>query len=268
MLEIADLSGLWHRSLIVRAHGARDTATWVAWLQGPSFYIDLRVPAGRPSFRDVRCLSDITMAQAAWLARQEGFAGRLARDGDYFVWQRVMDYQPKALVADSGRLRIEGGVMIEEGRDVAYVEHWHRDESPGTPIVGAHLCDCVSRGDGFLMRAGARFMYARAGASASLPAGTHLGQWVEGAASLARAQALVDCEISFGSIAAARWTIERSSLPYREGAILDPELGEGSSHRCRTADVAADGTPTLRHWDIVDIEGDAAALAAPAMARA
>jgi hypothetical protein len=260
MLEVADLHGLWHRSLLVRADATRDTTTWVAWLQGLTLYADLRVPAGRPSFRGARGRRDLTQVQAAWLASQQGFAGRLDREGEFFVWRRWLDFQPVSDVADAGRLREERGVVVEEGRDDPYIEHWHRQPVAGAPIVGARLRDQHSGGEGVIVRVGPSFMYARAGYSALLPTGTLLADHVAAATSLRDAQELVDCEISFGSIAAGgAWKIERSSLPYREGACLAPALGSAFGS-IQTDDVTEEGHAMRRSWDVIEFEGDATAL--------
>ncbi len=245
MLDVADMLGLWHRSLLVRADATRDTSTWVAWLQGPKLFADLRLPAERPSFRGVRGLGDLTRQQTAWLASQEGFAGYFHREGDVFVWNRVLDYQPISAAADAGRLRQERDHVVEEGRDTPYIEHWHRDPGPRAPVVAARLRDHRSGRDGFIVRVGRAFMYARAGISASLPTGSLLADHVEAAPSLRAAQELVDCEISFGRVTeAGGWIIERSSLPFREEARLDPALDSSASslslqrcHRRRARDV-------------------------------
>jgi hypothetical protein len=55
-------------------NGRRDTTTWVNWLQGPSFYVDLRQPSGRPDFREATSLDQLSRPQIEWLATQEGFA--------------------------------------------------------------------------------------------------------------------------------------------------------------------------------------------------
>lgn len=259
MLALSDMQGLWIRSLLVRPDATRDTTTWVAWLQGPTLFADLRQPAGRPSFAGVRALNDLSMEQMAWLAQQEGFAGRLKQDGAFFVWERMLDVQPAAPAPDSGRLYFEGPIMIEEGRYSPYIEHWQRETASPFPSVAARFRDSDAGSDGFLVRAGMAFMYARAGASASLPVGTRLSDCLEGAPSLAAARELVDCEISFGRVVGSDWTIERSSLPYREGARLEPQFAR-SEHRCSTADIAADGSGMRRAWEIVEIEGDEAAL--------
>ena len=260
MLSLTDMPGLWQRTLLVRADASRDTTTWVGWLQGPSLFADLRQPAGRPSFAGVRCLADLSGEQVAWLAEQEGFAGRLERDGAFFVWQRMLDFQPAPPEPDSGRLYLEGPIMVEEGRHSPYVEHWQRQEVGDAACSAAHLRDVVSGCDAILVRVGRAFMYARAGASASLAAGTRLADGVAAAPSLEVARNLVDCEISFGSVGDGTWRIERSSLPFREGAALAPQWAAGGQ-RYSTADVAADGSPLRRTWELVEIEGGVAALA-------
>lgn len=259
MLALSDMPGLWNRSLLVQANGARDTTTFVAWLQGPTLFADLRQPAGGPSFAGVRALGDLGSEQIAWLAEQEGFAGRLEQDGEYFVWRRMLDFQPPALTPDSGRLFLDGATMVEEGRYSPYIEHWHRESGPLSPCAAVRLRDAVSGVDGFLVRAGSVFMYARAGFSASLAPGSRLGVGLDKARSLEAARQLVDCEISFGQIAGSDWTILRSSLPYRVGGRLCPQLVR-TEHRCLTADVAADGSAMRRTWKVLELEGDATAL--------
>lgn len=259
MLAMSDMQGLWTRTLLVHPDSTRDTTTWVAWLQGPTLFADLRLPTGRPSFSGVRCLGDLDREQVAWLAEQEGFAGRLEQDGAFFVWRRALDYQPPALTPDSGRLFLDGSIMVEEGRHSPYVEHWQRDAGPWIPCAAARLRDSATGYDGFLVRAGSNFVYARAGVSAALPAGSRLSECLKGAASLEAARDLVDCEISFGRVSGTDWTILRSSLPYRVGAHLDPLIG---GRRLSTADVAVDASAMRRTWEIVEIEGDAAGLGA------
>lgn len=259
MLSLSDMQGLWSRTLLVRPDATRDTTTWVAWLQGPTLFADLRQPAGRPDFSGVRSLKDLSAEQVVWLAQQEGFAGRLEQDGEFFVWRRMLDFQPEAPTPDSGRLCLEGSVMIEEGRHVPYIEHWQREGEAPLPCAAARLRDGGSGQDGFLVRVGAAFMYARSGASVDLPAGSRLVDAVDEAASLDAARDLVDCDISFGHISGSAWKVERSSLPYREGADLDPQPTL-SEHSCSTADIAADGSALRRTWDVAEIEGDEAAL--------
>jgi hypothetical protein len=250
--NIEDLSGLWRRSLIAWPDGRRDVTTWVRWLQGSTRYIDLRQPANRPDFSRVGCLRALDGEGVKWLAGQEGFAGTFVFDGTWFEWRREIDFQPKALYSDAGALRWDGDVLVEEGRDVAYIEHWHRDEVPGAPMAAVTLAS--DDGQAALLRVGDLFMYARA-RPIVLPEGRHLEEHVAGASSLAAAQDLVDCEISIGRVDG--WVVDRSSLPWREGATLAPWR---DGDRIGLADVDGHGRALRRSWRIVSAEGDPGVL--------
>jgi hypothetical protein len=193
-----NLPGLWTRSLILWPDGRRDTTTAVAWLQGTSLYIDLRQPAGRPDFSAVTKLRDLTAGQIAWLATQEGFAGVLEREDEYFVWRREIDFQPQALYSDAGTLRLEADYMVEEGRDIAYVEHWHLNPRYGAnPRWGIRLRDPKSARTGMILRVGPLFMMAIS-REQTLPPHLHLTECVSLVPTISAAQDLVDCELSLG----------------------------------------------------------------------
>ena len=256
MLTIADLQGLWRRSLIVWPDGRRDDTTAVSWLQGPNFYADLRVPAHRPDFEGITGIDGLIREHLTWLALQDGFAGRLTFDGQFFEWQRQIDYQSKSPTADAGRLWVEDGRMIEEGRDIPYIEHWHRDDKhPRTPCGALHLFELGTRAAGFVVRAGSYFMYARDRAIPLQPGGT-LPELVT-MASLEQAQTLIDCELSFGRIGAPGWMIETSSLPYREGCRLQLEMASNRT-LLTSSDGTAPSTDRRREWTILSSEGDMA----------
>jgi hypothetical protein len=261
MLQIESLRGLWRRSLIFWPDGRRDAETDVAWLQGPSSYADLRQPAGRPDFQGVAGLRHMTETQVAWAARQEGFSGQLRRDGLFFHWQRQLDFQPDSGQPDSGRLELRDGILVEEGRYVPYVEHWHHGADARIPCAALRLRDCSTGCEGFLVRVGHTFMYARARAAA-LPSGISLSEGVEGAASLRTAQDLLDCEISIGAIGSAGWIIQRSTLPFKDGLRLHAPGIRDRGAKYLTADLTPEGALATREWDVLDIEGDDWATAA------
>ena len=79
-----------------------------------------------------------------------------------------------------------------------------------------------------------------------------------GAPSLRHAQLLVDCEISFGDVHAAGFRITASSLPYRIGDTLQPQLAR---EQLTTLDRAADGARLVRRWEIIAAEGELGTLA-------
>jgi len=252
--RIEDMAGLWRRSLIAWPDGTQDTTTSVSWLQGLATYIDLRQPADRPAFTGVAALADLDAEDVAWLARQEGFAGTFVFDGTWFEWQREIDFQPQALYSDSGSLRYEDDYMIEEGRDVPYVEHWHRDTLPGAPVAAVSLIS--DEGAAALLRVGDLFMYARARAQ-PLDGGKHLSEHVAGAASLAQAQAMIDCEISLGRIQDDAWIIRHSTLPYRECLNLAPKV---RSNRLEIRETDMTGRTFARSFRLDKAEGELSAL--------
>lgn len=248
--EISETFGLWQRSLIAWPDGREDRTTFAAWLQGPSLFADLRQPAGAPSFEGVSCLDHLEADHLDWLARQEGFAGRFVRAGSAFEWQRTVDFQCPNAATDAGYLTFVDGVLIEEGRDHPYIEHWHLASREVSPHFALRLVDAHGA-DGFLVRAGAYFMFVRGRASA-LPHGDSLLELVKGS-SLADARALVDCEISFGRVDGGAWRIARSSLPYRAGGDLGPQFAADGG-RLTIADIARDGTPISPSWTVIEFD--------------
>ncbi|MGA9025997.1 MAG: hypothetical protein WB440_08085 [Steroidobacteraceae bacterium] len=257
VVAVSELQGLWRRSLIEWPDGGRDTTTVVRWLQGASAFADLRQPCLGPDFAQVHALAELSLADCAWLARQEGFAGRLGTDGAFFEWARTIDFQPQSPHADVGALWWEGQLLVEHGRDIDYLEHWQRAAAAGGPTAALALRDPLQGVRGVLLRVGADFMYARDRAI-PLPALPTLGACIAAAAGTAQARALVDCEISYGSVQSVGFRILASTLPYRVGDLLGQRLmGDALIMQDRLAPGMG-----ARRWDVIDVEGDAAALAA------
>ena len=252
-IEINDTLGLWERSLIVWPDGRQDTTTYVAWLQGPNLFADLRQPCDPPSFDGVFCLDDLRAGHIDWMARQEGFAGRFVKAGEAFEWRRVIDFQCPSDAVDAGYLAFADGVLVERGRDVHYIEHWHRTSPSLPPSFAFHMRDEDGR-DGFLVRSGETFMYAR-GRAEPLPHGGSLSELVA-ACSLQQARLLLDCELSIGRVSNGSWVIGRSSLPFRAGADVAP-LFAPDRETLTTRDITASGAPRTRIWTIVERDLDA-----------
>jgi hypothetical protein len=250
---IADILGVWRRSLIRWPDGKTDATTAVRWMQTPSLFVDLRQPANRPSFDGVNCLRDLGRSQIEWMARQEGFAGEVLWDGRHIEWQRQFDIQPKSAIPDVGKLWFDGDVMLEEGRDIAYLEHWHRAVIAPHPCAGIALREATTGQAGMLVRAGNLFMYARARLN-GLPPLSDLRELIHAAPTIGDMQDLVDCEISFGSVGADGWRIEHSSLPFKEHRCLRP-LSEHRGTVLCTQDLDGDGKAVERQWNVVRQEG-------------
>jgi isopenicillin N synthase-like dioxygenase len=236
------LTGAWSRSLLVRADGARDTSTVVTWLQAGSSYVDLRQPADLPALSE-----PLDRAALLTLAQQEGFAGTTTLEGATCTWTREVDLAPQAS-PDVATLRLEDGVLVEEGTHTPYVEQWHRASEPG-PYLALALRDRTTGEAAVLVRTGAHFGWAR-GRREPLPAG-RLVDLVAAAASDAEARALLDVEVSLGTVSAGQWLVERSSLPGCVGRDVRPR-------RDGTTVTTGDG----RSWDVLRTEGDPALLGA------
>lgn len=264
-LKVDALSGLWTRSLIAWGDGQRDVTTRVAWLQGVSIFADLRQPAALGRFIDARCLNHLTIPECYRLAAQEAFAGVFVKLNETFEWQRVIDFQPGQGTGDIGRLFWQGDILVEEGVEANYTEHWHRDPQSALSPRAAVTLRAVNDGRwGCLLRVGAFFMLTR-DREGHLTGGT-LTEAVAGADNLRAARALVDFEVSLGTVSGNLWRITRSSLPFRENSnFLLTTLGSAGLD---IADLDANGEPITRRWEITYSEGDISAIVNTSMPNA
>ena len=255
--RIADLKGLWRRSLIAWPDGRRDTTARVRWLQGQRAFVDLRQPASLSTPLDAGALDQLSLGDCLELATQEGFAGRLEFE-QHFHWQRRIDFQPPTGAIDAGSLEWQADTLVETGRDLPYVEHWHREG--GSAPVPCGAVQLLERGEtttAMLLRVGTWFMYARDRADPLSGSAGDLAAQVAAAPTIEAARALIDCEISLGTVTSAGFGITDSTLPYRLGHRLNPRIRERT---VMLDDRATDGTPTTRAWDIIDFEGDVSSL--------
>lgn len=246
------LQGLWRRTLLqvpgsvdaVRA-SVHDTATAVFWLQTPHWHGDIRIPADRPGFAGVRCLAECSGPQLRWLLTQQGFAGITTVDGDTCRWHRRLDHA-ESLTPDVGRLVFDARGLDEWGVEADYYERWQPVEgsdghdwqalvtrlddpagaeprSPGHPDdIAAWRADALPRPRRVFVRSGRWALDLRARtldpvSTREVRAAVAAGQPVDRAALIAAA----DCEISFATLGARGWIVLRSTLPWREGQLLD-----------------------------------------------
>ena len=143
MMRANEFRGLWTRSLIAWPDGRRDVSTQVAWLQGISLFADLRQPPDLASrLSTASCCNELTGEDCLALAGQQGFSGKFeARDAAY-EWVRRIDYQPPQAARDIGRLFWRDQIMVEEGVETEYTEHWRRDPAvPEAPCAALWLHD-------------------------------------------------------------------------------------------------------------------------------
>jgi hypothetical protein len=250
MLSVDTLRGMWRRTLLERPHEPPDISSTVLWLQGPRFFVDLRLPAGRPNFTNIGCLRQLQVPQLKWLAGQQGFAGRLRLDGDLAWWRRGIDFQPPTHTADRARLRLAGEILEERGTEACYLEHWERESGPLEPAFGLKLRGTNRRDQGYLVRVGNHFMYARARRQ-PLPAAFNLLALLDSTLDLTTKQELLDFEISFGRIDHSVWRVERSSLPFREGTAITP-TPQPQLDRFSINDIHGGGETFVRPWIVVE----------------
>jgi hypothetical protein len=251
------MPGMWRRSLIVHADGTRDATAQVRWLQAQTLFVDLRQAAGVPDFPGLRCLNDLDAVQCGQLALQQGFAGRFGADGSCFEWLRLIDFQPRSGGADAAWLWCEEQTLVEQGRDVPYVEYWQRDPTVVTrPLAALRLHEPQTGTTAIAAQLGTVFMYAR-DRQVELPTGTQLVDCVAGAASLGAARAMLDCEITLGSAGFGANVILASTHPWRVAAYFELQCGQST---VSTREVDAAGVPMLRRWEVMESEGDPAAV--------
>jgi len=266
-VELGDLVGRWRRGLLRTPHAPDDRSSDVTWVQGPSRYVDLRLPAGDPPVTAAppAGLDDVAPADLLRLAGRQGFAGTCRLAGGVASWQRRIDLQPPAPSPDEGRLTLlprpagelpgTSDLLVETGVHASYVEHWWRDGPAGTlPAACASGHDEQGR-TVIVVRAG-RFVGLARDRDVALPADVRdLAEAVRGAADVGAARRLVDCELSWGRADPSGWRLQASSLPWRVGVTLRPrwtggrlELSAGTS-----------SAPTDR-WTLTDVTGQESLL--------
>jgi hypothetical protein len=257
--------GVWRRTLL-ETPDVRDTTTWVHWLQTARWHADLRVPAAADVDRCAIALDGMTPSQHLALAHQQGFFGRTEirsrAHGDVCTWHRRLDVQPPGLTPDVGWMEFSSDDrVIETGVHGAYREVWER--VPGsigrcavlanTPAPSTDDAEAIARPVTFLLLCGTWLMRVRA-RRIGWPADTAPGDTL--ATLLSRhpdaSRSLLDFEISWGPWNAGRWSIERSTLPEREGRT--ESLGGCRLDNSHAQITDPTGTST---WRVLEWNGDA-----------
>lgn len=258
------LVGLWRRESIEMRDGTLDRTTRVFWGQTRNLFVDIRIPSDRPAPPGGRGFEDFTLEELGQIAEQHAFAGHVAVDGDRCTWHRCIDYQPNTGRPDTGRLRLEGDILHEQGDaesviGMDYHEVYRREIRGEERRLALRLDGCEGApfgerpaGDAILVVLDDRFMFARTRPCDLGPADTlhELVQRADG--DRASIEACLDCEVSIGRLGKddRAWRIELSTLPWREGERLFPRgqagFEPGSNLLCLD-------TPAGRaHWRIFD----------------
>lgn len=243
MMPVPDhYRGVWARRLLETPQ-QRDEHTFVRWLQTSLWHADLRIPV----------MAQGTDMQTQ-LASQQGFCGvtqvERQADGEVCTWQRRLDFQPPRAEVDAGFMMFDTPErVIETGVHAPYLEIWERlPDSTGRFIALAGLneagCDTQER---FLV-AGRYAMHVRPRSLAwpqDISAGQTLLEVLAGHPDTA--QALLDFEISFGTLEGGHWTIEQSTLPALNGARQPFAVAK---FKVKHAEVSCLGLGKL--WQVLD----------------
>ncbi|MGK2865111.1 MAG: allophanate hydrolase [Mycobacterium sp.] len=240
----------WRRRAIVVPGTDVDETTEVEWLQAGELYLDLRTPADMPAVTGTS-LDALTRDDLLALCAQQGFAGHLDVDGDEWTWWREVDLHPADPLPDRGLLHLVDDILVETGIGRDYHEDWAAGPK-ANEVTELSLHDDTGRA-GMLLRIGDRFGYVRGRAAGIAPTpGTTLRDAVA-RADLQSARALMDLEISLGTVEGGRWLITRSTLPFRVGDDLAPDLGDGE---ITAAERTSAGDTTRRRWTVVPVRSD------------
>lgn len=225
-----ELCGLWRRVVLETPGVPPDTTTRVWWLQTPTLYVDLRVPAERRTVASRTTLHAASDAELDALALQAGFAGQTFLEGELCRWSRDIDFQPPSGIPDEGRLRIDDGWIVEDGVHAAYREVWQREDMSFGDWIARRWTERDGRPDTrvcYLVAGGTWFLFARARSGPPLEQAPSLAELLaRRTADRTTRAALLDFEISLGhrdaDAAPRTWRIEVSTLPHREGEALGP----------------------------------------------
>jgi hypothetical protein len=121
------------------------------------------------------------------------------------------------------------------------------------PLAALQLRDVAAGVAALAVQVGTVFMFAR-DRGVALTAGASLADCIAGAASLADARAMLDCEISLGS---AGNVILASTHPWRVSERFELTCTEAS---VTTVDIDPEGNRLVRRWEVVEAEGDPGAV--------
>eukprot|EP00164_Ancoracysta_twista_P004019 GFYU01005395.1.p1 GENE.GFYU01005395.1~~GFYU01005395.1.p1 ORF type:complete len:314 (+),score=49.95 GFYU01005395.1:63-1004(+) len=278
----ADCLGVWKRRVEEDPIGTvADDTTDVYWIQCQKYFVDIRIPANRPSTMATKALSDMNKDELLWLSQQKGFAGesQFKHDSsqprpaqDTITWNRTLDYQPPAnpdvgLISfyDSTKNEmVEYGVIGDD-----YKEDWQRIEGgrPGdgcvvsftlsAQYIDGELVKPPVRPNGYFVVFGEYFSYlvGRTGALPASAAGKNMKSLIENTEDVKLCQQYLDCEVSHGKMSfnadagnaegstAVTYSISRSTIPAREGSTEDLFKWEGSA----LADGSRVGCKLLQH---------------------
>jgi hypothetical protein len=222
--------GCWRRAWIEFADGTRDDATTVVWLQTESQMTDVRIGVDHDGLRHRTGLGDCTIDQLRVLARADASSGYtecgpVVVDADgvrtattsWHTRGHGVNFQPVSAFPEPGLMswNDDATIMIERAPSGAYVEEWRL-----VPGSRQHL-SVRQVDDTTIYRAGPVAVFVR-DRRVAIPRPARLPELLDDCAGdRPMMEALLDCEFSVAELVDDTWTITASTLPWREGEVLD-----------------------------------------------
>jgi hypothetical protein len=226
------MQGCWKRAWIQFADGSIDDSSRVVWLQTRSSMVDVRISADRAHVTRAG-LHECTLDELRAIAGSDASSGytecgpvTVGADGQRTAtacWHtrgHGVNFQPISAFPEPGLMSWsdDGTVMFERAPSGAYVERWELVPGSRTELGVASANDRV------LYRAGDVVVAVR-DRTMSIPRPARLLELLEELADdRPMLESLLDCEFSVAEHQGAECLITASTLPWREGKVLDVDL--------------------------------------------
>lgn len=238
-----------------------DTATRAYWIQTPTLFADMRIPAGRPDMSGTAALSDLGASDLSWLARQQGIAGMTLAGNGLLHRRRQVDFQPTRGRDNTRRVRVEQDRLVEENPHGTVRETWQRLAGAEGDMIALRLQEEALAGGrivprkGYLLVVGDYFLFVRDRIGFTRQAASLEDLFEAQELGHDEQAALLDCEFSFGQRQGGvqPWIILLSTLPSREGrALFAPGQFEAlrSGGDALTQRGRMQGATVTRRWSI------------------
>jgi hypothetical protein len=222
--------GCWRRAWIEFADGTIDDTTTVVWLQTNSQMVDVRIPADRRNLARRRGFDECTIDDLRSLAASDassGFtdcgpvtmdpSGERSATATWHTRGHGVNLQPVSAYPEPGLMTWsdDGTVMFERAPSGAYTEEWRLVPGSRDPLTVRSI------GSNAVYRAGDIAVVVRDRVVA-IPRPARLADLLdEYADDRATLEALLDCEFSVARHDTDGWTVFASTLPWKEGTIVD-----------------------------------------------
>jgi hypothetical protein len=222
--------GCWRRAWIEFEDGTIDDTTTVVWLQTNSLMVDVRIPADRANLASRTGFADCAIDDLRVLAASDassGFTecGPVAMDpkgersatASWHTRGHGVNFQPVSAFPEPGLMTWsdDATVMYERAPSGAYTEEWRLVPGSRDPLT------VTASGINTIYRAGEIAVVVRDRAIA-IPRQARLADLVdEYADDRATLEALLDCEFSVAQRINDGWTVFASTLPWKEGTVVD-----------------------------------------------